>query len=89
MLYETLSSCYLEKMIVCASQKFTDLVETGIRIEEWARKGVGASGSSSGNSAGSSSNGNKKFENGYSKRNTQEVGMVAHGGYQPVYPNHP
>ncbi|XP_024628719.1 DNA translocase FtsK-like [Medicago truncatula] len=51
MFYETLSPCYSEKMIVCASQKFTDLVETGIRIEDWARKGAGASGSSSGSSA--------------------------------------
>ncbi|XP_039682905.1 uncharacterized protein [Medicago truncatula] len=85
MFYETLSPCYSEKMIVCASQKFIDLVETGIRIEDWARKGAG----SSGGSAGSSSNGNKKFGNGYSKRNAQEVGMVAHGGSQPVYPSHP
>ncbi|XP_039682835.1 uncharacterized protein [Medicago truncatula] len=87
--YETLSPCYSEKMIVCASQKFTDLVETGMRIEEWARKGAAVSGSSSGGSSGVSSNGNKKFGNGYPKRNAQEVGMVAHGGPQPVYPNHP
>ncbi|XP_024626765.1 uncharacterized protein [Medicago truncatula] len=87
--YETLSPCYSEKMIVCASQKFTDLVETGMRIEEWARKGAAVSGSSSGGSSGVSSNGNKKFGNGYPKRSAQEVGMVAHGGPQPVYPNHP
>ncbi|XP_024634522.1 uncharacterized protein [Medicago truncatula] len=88
MFYETLNPCYSEKMIVCASQKFTDLVETGIRIEDWARKGTGASGSSSGSSAVSPSNGNKKFGSGYSKKNTQEVGLVAHGGSQSIYPNH-
>jgi hypothetical protein len=91
--YETLSPFYSEKMVACASQKFTDMVDTGVRIEEWARKGHvakdnGSSNGSSGGSSSGSSNG-KKFGNGYPRKNTQEVGMVAHGGSQPVYPNYP
>lgn len=92
--YETLSPFYSENMFGCASQKFTDMVDLGVRIEEWVRKGRGSKdGVSSGDSSGSltsgSSNGNKKFGNGYPKKNTQEVGMVAHGGSQSVYPNYP
>jgi hypothetical protein len=34
---ETLSPFYSEKMLACASQKFTDMVDMGVRIEEWAR----------------------------------------------------
>ncbi|XP_039686840.1 uncharacterized protein [Medicago truncatula] len=84
--YETLSPFYSEKMLGCASQKFTDMVDMGVRIEDWVRKGrVSKDGASS----GGSSNGNRKFGNGYSKKNAQEVGMVAHGGSQPVYPSYP
>lgn len=39
--YETLSPFYSEKMFGCASQKFTDMVDLGVRIEEWVRKDVG------------------------------------------------
>ncbi|XP_039688637.1 uncharacterized protein [Medicago truncatula] len=84
--YETLSPFYSEKMLGCASQKFTNMVDMGVRIEEWVRKGrVSKDGASS----GGSSNGNRKFGNGYPKKNAQEVGMVTHGGSQPVYPNYP
>ncbi|XP_039683788.1 uncharacterized protein [Medicago truncatula] len=84
--YETLSPFYSEKMLGCASQKFTDMVDMGVRIEDWVRKGRV---SKDGVSSGGSSNGNRKFGNGYSKKNAQEVGMVAHGGSQPVYPSYP
>jgi hypothetical protein len=92
--YETLSPFYSEKMLGCASQKFIDMVDMGVRIEDWVQKGhvskeSGSSGGLSGGSSGSSSNGNKKFGNGYPRKNTQEVGMVAHGGSQPLYPNCP
>ena len=81
-------------MLGCASQKFTDVVDMGVRIEEWVRKGrVSKEGSSSvvsaSGSSGNSSNGSKKFGNGYPKKSAQEIGMVAHGGSQPIYPNHP
>ncbi|XP_039688680.1 uncharacterized protein [Medicago truncatula] len=92
--YETLSPFYSEKMLLCASQKFTDMVDAGVRIEEWVRKGRGSkdgasSGGYSGSLTGGSSNGNRRFGNGYPKKNAPEVGMVAHGGSQPVYPNYP
>jgi len=92
--FETLSSFYSDKMLGCASQKFTDMVEMGVRIEEWVRKGrVSKEGSllvvATSGSSGSSSNGTKKYGNGYPKKVTQEVGMVAHAGSQPIYPNHP
>jgi len=92
--FETLSPFYSEKMYVVATQKFTDIVDTGMRVEEWVLKGrfpkeIGSSGSATGGSSGSASNGAKKYGNGYPKKNTQEVGMVAHGGSQPVYPSYP
>jgi hypothetical protein len=92
--FETLSPFYSEKMLACASQKFTDMVDMGVRIEEWARKGQvskdnGSSSSASGGSSGGSSNGNRRSGNGYPRKNAQEVGMVAHGGFQPIYPNYP
>jgi uncharacterized membrane protein YgcG len=82
--FETLSPFYSEKMLACASQKFTDMVDLGVRIEEWARKGhvskdSGLSSGSSGGSSSGSSNGNRRSGNGYPRKNTQEVGMVAHG----------
>jgi hypothetical protein len=84
--YETLSPFYSKKMLACASQKFTDMVDMGVRIEDWVRKGHMAkeSGSSSG-----SSDGNRRFGNGYPRKHNQEVGMVAQGGSQPVYSNYP
>jgi len=39
MFFETLSPFYSEKMFVLATQKFTDIVDTGMRIEDWVRKG--------------------------------------------------
>jgi len=92
--FETLSPFYSEKMLGCATQKFTDMVDMGVRIGEWVRKGrVSKEGSSlvvsASGSSGNSSNGAKKFGNSYSKKTAQEVGMVAHGRPQPIYPNHP
>ena len=92
--FETLSPFYSKKMLGCASQKFTDVVDMGVRIEEWVRKGrVSKEGSSSvvsaSGSSGNSSNGSKKFGNGYPKNSAQEIGMVAHGGSQPtIYRQH-
>jgi len=92
--FETLSPFYSKKMLGCASQKFTDMVDMGVRIEEWVRKGrVSKEGSSSvvsaSGSSGNSSNGSKKFGNGYPKNSAQEIGMVAHGGSQPtIYRQH-
>jgi hypothetical protein len=92
--YETLSPFYSEKMLACASQKFTDMIDMGVRIEDWVRKGHmtkenGSSSGSSGDSSVGSSGGNRKFGNGFPRKNAQEVGMVAYGGSQPVYSNYP
>jgi len=37
--FETLSPFYSEKMFVVATQKFNDIMDTGMRIEDWVRKG--------------------------------------------------
>jgi hypothetical protein len=51
-------------------------------------KESGSSSGLSGDSSGGSSSGNRKFGNGYPKKNTQEVGMVAYSEYQPVHSNY-
>ena len=60
--FETLSPFYSKKMFDVATQKFTDIVDTGMRIEDWVRKGRflkegGSSGAASGGSSSSTSNG--------------------------------
>jgi len=92
--FETLSPFYSEKMSAVATQKFTDIVDTGMRIEDWVRKGRfpkegGSSGAASGGSSSSTSNCAKKYGNSYPKKSAQEVGMVAHGGSQPMCPAYP
>ena len=94
LIFETLSPFYSEKMFVVATQKFTDIVDTGMCIDEWVRKGRfpkegGSSGAASGGSSSNTSNGAKKYGNVYPKKNAQEVGMVAHGVSQPMYPAYP
>jgi hypothetical protein len=94
---KTLNPFYYRNMVTIAPNNFNDMVIMGMRLEEGVRKGrltidSGSSGSSSGGSSsgssGGSSNGNRKSGNGYPRKNTQEVGMVAHGGSQPVHPNY-
>lgn len=75
--FETPSPFYSEKMLGCVTQKFTDMVDMGVRIEEWIRKGRVTK---EGGSSGGSSDGIQKFGNRYLKKNAQEDGMVAHGG---------
>jgi len=92
--FETLSPFYSEKMFVVATQKFIDIVDIGMGVEDWVRKGRfhkegSSSGVSSGGSSSSTFNGAKKFGNGYPKKSAQEVGMVAPGGSQPMYPAYP
>lgn len=87
---KTLNPFYYKNMVATAPNNFNEMVIMGMRLEEGVREGrLTIESGSSGNSAGSSSTGNKKFGNGYPKKSTPEVGMVAHGGPQPVYPNHP
>jgi hypothetical protein len=99
---KTLNPFYYRNMVAIAPNNFNDMVIMGMRLEEGIREGRlsienGSSGSSSGGSSNGSaggsssglSNGNKKFGNGYPRKNAQEVGMVTHGGSQPMYPNYP
>ena len=75
---QTLDSFYYEKMIGVASHDFTDMVGMGMRIEEGIKAGRLFR-------EGAPSNPAKKFDNNFTKKKEQGVGMVAHGRSQPVY----
>ena len=75
---QTLDPFYYEKMIGVASHDFTDMVGMGMRIEEGIKAGRLFR-------EGAPSNPAKKFDNNFTKKKEQGVGMVAHGRSQPVY----
>jgi len=87
---KTLNSFYYDRMVATAPQNFNDMVIIGMHLEKGVREGhLTKESGSSGVSVGGSTSGTKKFRNGYPKKSAQEVGMVAHGGSQPIYPNYP
>src|SRR4030042_3222162 len=78
MFLDTLPATYYERMIGVASHDFTDMVGMGMRIEEGIKAGRLFR-------EGAPRNHAKKFNNNFTKKKEQGVGMVAHGRSQPVY----
>src|SRR3954465_11021203 len=66
----TLGPFYYERMIASAPSDFTEMVNTGMRLEEGVRTGRLTK-------EGGSSSGTKKFGSGFQKKKEQSVDMVS------------
>jgi hypothetical protein len=78
MFIHTLNPFFYEKMFNMVSRNFTEVVETGMCLEEAIRQGRLTKESTPASTA-------KKYGHSFPKKKESEVGMVAQGGFQPRY----
>jgi hypothetical protein len=69
-------------MIGIVSRSFSEMVEMGMCLEEGVRQGRLTREDAPSNHA-------KKFDNGYPRKEEQEVGIFAYGGFKSGYPDYP
>jgi hypothetical protein len=81
MFIHTLNPFFYEKMFDLVSRSFTEVVETGMCLEEAIRRGR----MTKENTPVSNT---KKYGHNFPKKKESEVGMVTQGGFQPRYPNY-
>jgi hypothetical protein len=78
MFIHTLNPFFYEKMFNMVSRNFTEVVETGMCLEEVIRQGRLTKESTPASTA-------KKYGHSFPNKKEAEVGMVAQGGFQPRY----